>query len=64
MWWGGYLIDIENRQVVAKRQGAEGMLVKWVKGVKRYKLQVIKSINNGCNVQHGDHQLKNTALHI
>ena len=42
------LIDRGNRLVVA------GFLVKWVKGIKGYKLTVYKK-SWKCNVQHGDY---------
>ena len=43
------LIETENRRVVA-RDGGAGVQAKWVKGVKRYKIPVMK-----CMSQHGDY---------
>ena len=36
------LIDTWNRLVVARGRGGGAMGAKWVKGIKRYKLPVIK----------------------
>ena len=41
------LIDTEDRLVVAIGRGGGGEWAKWVKGVKRYKLPLIRYISRG-----------------